>query len=984
MNPLRSLFFLILLLTLSLSVSAQQSLSPADFVDPFIGTGGHGHTFPGATAPFGMVQLSPDTRLEGWDGCGGYHYSDEYIYGFSHTHLSGTGVPDYCDILFMPFTDEVIWNSGSDGKKGYRSHFGHGRESANPGYYSVFLEDYGIEAELTATTRTGIHRYTFPVGQKQSVMVDLAHRDKVTGSWIRVVSPYEIEGYRGSTGWARDQRVYFAAKFSKPFKASGFALNDSVVNANGFLEGVNLKSWFGFNENEGQSVTISVAISAVSAENARMNLESETAGLDFNQIRQATAASWNRELGKIEVKGGTKEQKTVFYTALYHTMVSPNTYSDVDGSYLGRDFKVHNAGKSGYYTVFSLWDTYRALHPLMTIIDRRRTNDFINTFLRQYQEGGMLPVWELSANETWCMIGYHAVPVIADAWIKGIRDYDGELALKAMINSASKDIFGLDHYKKYGFIPAGLESESVSKTLEYAYDDWCIARLAESLGKDSVSASFYQRAQSYKHLFDPVSGHMRARFNGGWFNPFDPSEVNFNYTEANSWQYSFSVPQDIDGFIQMHGGKEKSSEFLDRLFSVSSMTTGREQSDITGLIGQYAHGNEPSHHIAYLYNYFGKPWKTQEKISRILKEFYTAKPDGLIGNEDCGQMSAWAVLSSIGFYQVCPGNEEYAIGSPAFEESAINLENGNTFRVKAVNLSDKNIYIRQASLNNSIINRSYLTHTEIMNGGELVLTMGPDPEKSFGTGPGNEPSTRIEGKSVLAAPWANPSDRIFRGEMTLNLSAEPGSIITYTTDGTDPGPESEVYLQPIRISKTTILKFTAAKPGFISPSPQLSILTKMPEAIEMVSLTEFASQYSGSGLNNLIDGLKGSSDFRLGGWQGFEGKDIEAVIRLTDNRTIRSISLGCFQDINSWIFFPSSVELWTSADGLTYSKAGELLNDFPAEKWGSFSKEFTFSNLNIKDRLIKLRVNNAGTCPSWHPGKGNPTWIFADEISFGF
>jgi len=984
MNLYRSLVSSILLLTLSLSVSAQQSTNPADFVDPFIGTGGHGHTFPGATVPFGMVQLSPDTRLEGWDGCGGYHYSDEYVYGFSHTHLSGTGVPDYCDVLFMPFTGAVRWNNGSDGSKGYRSHFSHGRESAHPGFYSVFLEDYGIEAELTSAIRTGIHRYTYPVGKNQSVLVDLAHRDKVTGSWIRVVSPYEIEGYRGSNGWARDQKVYFAAKFSKPIKASGFALNDSVINTNGFIEGVNVKAWFGFDEKAGQSLTISVALSAASAENARLNLESETSGLDFDQIRQAAAASWNRELGKIDVKGGTKDQKIVFYTALYHTMISPNTYSDVDGSYLGRDFKVHNAGKSGYYTVFSLWDTYRALHPLMTIIDRKRTGDFINTFIHQYQQGGMLPVWELSANETWCMIGYHAIPVIADAWLKGIREFDGNTALAAMVNSASKDIFGLEHYKKYGFIPAGLESESVSKTLEYAYDDWCIAMMAASLGQDSLSKVFNRRAQSYKHLFDPSTGFMRARFNGGWFKPFDPAEVNFNYTEANSWQYSFSVPHDMDNFIMMHGGKEKSAEFLDRLFSVSSETTGREQSDITGLIGQYAHGNEPSHHIAYLYNYFGKAWKTQEKVSNIMKEFYTTRPDGLIGNEDCGQMSAWAVFSSMGFYPVCPGSEEYAIGSPVFEETVIHLENGKRFSIKAQNISSNNIYIRQAILNNKKVNRSYLTHSEIMSGGVLELVMGPDPEKSFGTGAGNEPSTGIDGEVVLAAPVAEPSDRIFRKEVMVSLTAEQGSVITYTTDGSNPGQESEVYHQPIRITETTSLKFTAVKPGHISPSTQVSIFTKMPEGIEMVSVSEFASQYSGSGRNNMIDGLKGSTDFRLGGWQGFEGKDAEVVVRITDDRTIRSISLGCFQDINSWIFFPASVELWTSADGLTYTKAGELLNDFPADKWGSYMKEFTFGNLSMKDRYIKLKAVNAGVCPAWHPGNGNPTWIFTDEISVGF
>ncbi|MFH1119191.1 MAG: GH92 family glycosyl hydrolase [Bacteroidota bacterium] len=984
MNTFRFMITTFLPLFLSLSVFAQQSGLPADFVDPFIGTGGHGHTFPGATVPFGMVQLSPDTRLDGWDGCSGYHHSDEYIYGFSHTHLSGTGVPDYCDILFMPFTGEVRINNGSDGEPGYRSHFSHSRESAEPGYYRVFLEEYGIEAELTTTTRAGFHRYLFPEGNQPSVLIDLKHRDQVTDSWIRLTGESEVEGFRGSTGWARDQRVYFVARFSKPIQSSGMAINDSLVKQSNHASGKNLKAWFKFDKTGNNQLLVKVGISAISAENARMNLEKEIPDWDFDQVKKSSEMSWNHELGKIEVKGDKDDMKTIFYTALYHSMISPNTYNDADGTYLGRDFKVHNSGNDANYTVFSLWDTYRALHPLLTIIDQKRTNGFIKTFINQYQQGGMLPVWELSANETWCMIGYHSVPVIADAWMKGIRDYDGELALEAMVNSASRDIFGLEYYKKFGFIPAELESESVSKTLEYAYDDWCIARMAESLGHDSLSKAFFRRAQSYRHLFDPVTGYMRARFNGGWFNPFDPAEVNFNYTEANSWQYSFGVPHDLDGFIKMHGGKEKAALFLDNLFSVSSVTTGREQSDITGLIGQYAHGNEPSHHIAYLYNYAGKPWKTQEKVSRIMKEFYTAFPDGLIGNEDCGQMSAWAVFSAMGFYPVCPGSEEYALGSPAFKETVIYLENGKLFRIKALNLSDTNIYIKQASLNHNRVNRSFLTHSEIMNGGELVLTMGPDPEKSFGTGPGNEPSTRIDGDVVLAAPVASPSGRIFRKELEVTLSSENGSTILYSIDGSEPGPESKKYHSPVRITETTTLKFKATKPGFITTGFQESTFTRMPEGLEMISLSEFASQYSGSGLNNMIDGLKGSSDFRLGGWQGFQGRDMEAVIHILDKRTVKSITIGCFQDVNSWIFMPSVVELWTSADGTVFKKAGEIPNDFPSDKWGAFINDYAFKNLNIEERYIKLKLINSGVCPPWHPGQGNPTWIFADEISFGF
>ena len=984
MHLLRLFIVALIPTVFSISSVSSQTKEPVDFVNLFIGTGGHGHTFPGATAPFGMVQLSPDTRLEGWDGCSGYHFSDEYIYGFSHTHLSGTGVPDYCDVLLMPFTGEVRLNNGADGKPGYRSRFSHEKESANPGYYNVYLEDYNINAELTATTRVGMHKYSFPEGTEQSVLIDLKHRDQVTGSWIRIIGNNEIEGFRGSTGWARDQRVYFVAKFSKPFRKSGIALNDSILSQALFSEGKNIKAWFGFDENDAEPLMVKVGISAVSAENARMNLEKEIPDWDFEKVKRQTSELWNKELSKIKVSGGSDDRKTVFYTALYHTMVSPNTYNDVDGSYLGRDFKVHTSETGNYYTVFSLWDTYRALHPLLTIIDQKRTNEFINTFIRQYQQGGMLPVWELSANETWCMIGYHAVPVIADAWIKGIRGFDGKEALNAMVNSASKDIFGLGFYKKYGFIPAGLEHESVSKTLEYAYDDWCIAEMAERLGKDSISLEYNIRAQSYKHLFDPSSGFMRARFNGGWFNPFDPSEVNFNYTEANAWQYSFSAPHDMDGFIKMHGGKEKAAGFLDKLFSASSQTTGRDQSDITGLIGQYAHGNEPSHHIAYLYNYCGQPWKTQEKVSRILKEFYTSKPDGLIGNEDCGQMSAWAVFSAMGFYPVCPGSEQYAIGSPMFGESVIYLENGRKFVVKANNLSEKNIYIQQATLNGESFERGFLNHQEIMSGGELVFEMGASPAESFGTGPGNEPSSRINGDMILPAPIAFPSDRIFKNEMNIGLSSEPGAVIYFTTDNSEPGPGSESYMNPIRITKTTTLKFNAFKPGYTSACAQESKFIRMPEGLEMIAVSEFASQYSGSGNDNLIDGLKGSDDFRLGGWQGFEGRNVEAVIKITHNKPVREITMGCFQDINSWIFMPERIELWTSGDGKKFNKTEVILNDFPADKWGAFTKDYSFKNLNINDRYIKIIAINRGPCPAWHPGNGSPTWIFADEISLDF
>jgi predicted alpha-1,2-mannosidase len=581
----------------SLSAYTQLPLFPVSDVNPFIGTDGHGHTYPGSSMPFGMVQLSPDTRLDGWDGCSAFHDSDTIIYGFSHTHLSGTGCSDYGDILVMPFTGNISLKD-----YGFASSFSRTSETATPGYYSVFLEKYHVKAELTSTNRVGFHRYTFPADGKAGIVVDLKHRDKVLKSGITLVTNDEIEGYRISQAWAAKQMIYFVAKFSRPF-------NEVNIDS--------LQAFLTFSDNKNEPVLVKLGISGVSIEGARKNLEAEIPEWDFDSIRLQAQVTWNAELGKIRLEGATDEKQVVFYTAMYHTMLQPNIFNDVDGQYRGRDFEVHKTQGFSYYTVFSLWDTYRAAHPLYTILETNRTNDFIKTFLRQYKEGGMLPVWELSSNETGCMIGYHAIPVIADAYLKGIHDYSASDALEAMKHSAMQDHLGLKYFKIKGYIPADKEGESVSKTLEYAYDDWCIAMMAKKMGKEDDYRTFIARAQYYKNIFDPSTGFFRAKANETWFSPFEPAEVNFNYTEANAWQYAFYVPQDIEGLMELMGGREKFATKLDELFSTDSRTTGREQADISGLIGQYAHGNEPSHHMAYLYNFVLQPWKTQEIVHRI-------------------------------------------------------------------------------------------------------------------------------------------------------------------------------------------------------------------------------------------------------------------------------------------------------------------------------------------------------------------------------
>ena len=972
---------LLLLASAAFSFMLTAQKTPADFVNPFIGTGGHGHTYPGATMPFGMVQLSPDTRLEGWDGCGGYHYDDSYIYGFSHTHLNGTGVPDLCDILFAPTTGETRWNNGSDGKPGYGSKFKHSSESAGPGYYKVVLDDYAITAELTATTRVGMHSYTFPAAKQSNILVDLFHRDEVLESSIKVISNTQIEGLRRSGSWAENQYVYFVAEFSKPFTTYDIAVdNKSMPGTKSVEDKKNIKAIFHFNTTDGEKILVKVGISAVSTDGAKLNLNNEIPGWDFESVRINAKSTWNKELSKIEVEGGTDSQKTIFYTALYHTMVNPNTYMDVDGSYRGRDLKVHKDASFINYTVFSLWDTYRACHPLMTIIDHKRTLDYIKTFLVQYEQGGLLPVWELAANETFCMIGYHSVPVIVDAYMKGITGFDTGKALQAMRKSATREgNEGLTALAKNGFIATEDESESVSKTLEYAYDDWCIAQFAKSIGNNDEYVYFNKRGQNYKNIFDASTGFMRARSNGGWFNPFDPFEVNFNYTEANSWQYSFSAVQDMNGLIQLHGGKANLAKKLDQLFSVSSKTSGRDQSDITGLIGQYAHGNEPSHHMAYLYPFVDQPWKTQQKVHQILNTLYHNNPDGLSGNEDCGQMSAWAVLSAMGFYPVTPGTDHYVTGTPWFNKVTINLENGKKFVIKANGISANNYYIKSASLNGKNYESSTLNHADIMKGGELTFVMSNQPNKKWGTGSKNEPVTAITDNLIIPAPAIVDATKSFKDKKVISITGPAGAALFYSIAGVNGNTTTQSYTVPFAIDQTSVIRCYAQLNGSVS-SVVTSEFVKMTDDRDIKLSYAPANQYSSGGTNNLIDGIRCSPDFRIGGWLGFEKVNLEAIIDLRQVRNITTFGAGFFQDINAWIFFPSQIEFFVSDNGTDYRSACIIKIDVPLEKEGGIVKTFETQVKPVNARFVKMVATNIGNCPPGHKGMGGPAWMFSDEI----
>ncbi|MEL7586407.1 MAG: GH92 family glycosyl hydrolase [Prolixibacteraceae bacterium] len=700
------------------------------FVDPFIGTAYHGHTFPGAAFPFGQIQLSPDNGTQGWDWCSGYHYSDSTIAGFSHLHLSGTGIGDLADISFLPVATDVTFKDGEqnmDFVYRYAGKYTHDQEEASPGYYAVTMKNNGIKAELTVAERAGLHRYTFPESGKNNLIINLGFAinwDKPYETILQLADSVTVTGKRLSHGWAADQHVYFAVAFSSPVISSEV----KSVGGDGRTVGV-----FGFSDKQ---VLAKVGISSVSEENAMVNLKASLSGWDFEATRQAASDAWEKELSKIKITSNDPVQKKIFYTSLYHTMIAPSLFSDLNGEFKGVKGDVQKADGYNQYTVFSLWDTYRALHPLFTLNQQDRVNDMVKSMLNHYQQTGILPVWELEGNETFCMVGNHSITVIAEAILKNIGDFDRELAFEAMKVTSMNDRDGIGLYDKLGYMPADEIQQSVAKSEEVAIDDWSVAQVAEKLGKTEEAAYFRKRSKNYRNYFDPETGFMRGKLrNGKWTTPFDPAfskHEGSDYTEGNAWQYLWLVPQDVNGLIELLGGKEPFADKLDQLFKVEEGVKGEEaSSDISGLIGAYAHGNEPGHHTTFLFNYAGRPWRTQELNRQIQTTMYTDKPDGLSGNEDCGQMSAWYVLSAMGFYPVHPADLQYQFGSPIVQEAQMEVAPGKTFTVKAPQASNENKYIQEVKLNGEVLNRSYITHQEIMDGGMLEFTMGSEPNKEL-------------------------------------------------------------------------------------------------------------------------------------------------------------------------------------------------------------------------------------------------------------
>ncbi|WP_405604051.1 GH92 family glycosyl hydrolase [Polaribacter sp. Asnod1-A03] len=715
-------------------------------VDTFIGTGGHGHTYPGATVPFGMLQVSPVNGISSWDWCSGYHYSDSIAVGFSHLSLSGTGIGDLADLLFMPINKEVDLSvmPKSRDSLNYKSSYSHKNEKSTPGYYQVFLEDHDINVELTTGLRTAYHKYTFKEDDTQSVVVDLGfgiNWDKATESSISVEDNYTISGYRYSTGWAKNQKVFFVAKFSKPISKYSLVSDNTVVK-NNTIKGEQTATQLFFEANKNNELLVKVALSSVNVANAKDNLEPD--GFKFEEVRAKANTTWNESLSKIKVETPIDSLKTIFYTAMYHSQLAPVTFSDKNGQFRKENDSIKIAKGYTAYSTLSLWDTFRAEQPLLTLLAPEKVSDIINTMLAYYETNKILPVWTLYGNETNTMTGYHSIPVIVEAYLKGITGFDVEKLYEAMKTTMMQNERGLDHYKKYGYIPYNLLDESVTITLEYAYDDWCIAQMAKALGKNKDYSYFLNRSKAYQHLFDAETGFMRGKSDDGksWNEPFDPKYSNHrehtDYTEGNAWQHSWFVPHDVKSFIGLHGSDEVFTERLEQLFTESSEITGANTSaDISGLIGQYAHGNEPSHHIAYMFNTANKPWRTQYWVRHILDTQYNTTPNGLSGNEDCGQMSAWYVLSSIGLYPMNPASTEYEIGSPIFEKSIISVSENKTFVIEAENVSSKNIYIQSATLNGELFNQSSISHKTIWEGGTLHFVMGDTPNKSWGLNKNN-------------------------------------------------------------------------------------------------------------------------------------------------------------------------------------------------------------------------------------------------------
>jgi len=926
----------------------QNLFSQAEYVDPFIGTGGHGHTHPSATVPFGFVQLGPDTRKTGWDGCSGYHFTDSLLHGFSHTHLSGTGVSDYSDILFKPITD--YQKAHPDSLLAFKK----SNETAEAGYYSVFL-DNGIRCEFTSSKRVGAHRYTFPEGERAMIFIDLNYRDQTLSAELNTDGPIMINGHRYSRSWAKNQKLYYSALFSAPFK---------------LVKTEHPHAWLLDFGTELESLEVYVGLSSTGVDGAAKNLKAEME--PFQELRQSSLDSWKLELNKIKVEGEESDLRA-FYTAMYHAFSVPNIWSDADGMYRGMDDEIYQDTEHDHYTVFSLWDTYRTAHPLYTLVQPERTEDFIQTMLDQFDQSGRLPVWELAANETNCMIGYHSVSVLADAILKGYSA-DKAAVLRALDATATTPVFGLEAYEKYGYLSIQDESESVSKTLEYAYDDGCIAELAKYYGDTLLYNKYKYRASAYKSVINPATGLAHPRDNGQFLKNTNPREVNSHFTEANAWQYSFAPVHDLKGWLEFLGngdkeaGRKRLRQNLDALFSELSETTGRDQADITGLIGQYAHGNEPSHHIAYLYNITETPWKTQEIVNTVLNDFYTDQPDGYIGNEDCGQMSAWYIMSSLGFYPLSPGWPSYMLTLPKWPSAEIHLPNGNKLIIRK---EGTGAYVNSFTVNGKSYEKNWISHEQVLKGGEWVFEAASEPSE-WGHAEFFETSTGVD---IAPAPVIEVPRR-FEKKAKVNVEFPEGTPVAWKS-GQDTLREPA---NKLTLFESGNLYARADRPTGKGHISKASFTKKPTKWTAKITEGTPNSQYRAGGASALVDGIYGDLDWRKGEWIGIEGQDVEIELSNKKGGLVQGLRINLLKDIRSWIALPDTVELYKKSGSEYVLLEKRVLSELPLleDESALYSVDFQIEPTELS--RIRVKLSNPGTLPEWHPGKGGETFIFLDEI----
>ncbi len=1003
-NRIAALLICSVVLLQSCNLQPKEAL---DYVNPLIGTDGIGHTFPGATTPFGMVQLSPSDDTEGWNWCSGYHYSDKTLKGFAHNHFSGTGLAGMGDILLMPVVGEVNTKPGTkeDPASGYRSKFSHENETASPGYYSVVLDDNHVEVELTASPRVGFHRYTFSKAGKQNVIIDATHgvRQQVLNASVEIVSDTEVKGHK----YCHDQscgkrKVFFYAKFSKPFKTSGVTVEDEIVSDANMAEDKTAKAFVQFDGDDGDVVEVAVAISYVDHEGAKANYVAEGKGKSFDEVHTAAREMWKEKVTKIEIEG-TDEQKTVFYTGMYHNFIAPNIISDVNGNYVVEGKKYNSKGRV-QYSNFSTWDTYRATHPLWSIIDQKTNKEMVNVLVSRFTDTKTgLALWEALGFDNYCMPGYPGIAAMAEAALKHPEGLDKELIYKCIRETAFRDggcsvNYGSDngvrYYVNYSFIPAEVGC-GISKTTENNYYDFAIAQLAKNLGKKEDEELFKKRSLGYRNLFNPEVNYLWPRLSSGNWIEMDTTgwdELVHHYVSGNIWAYSAYTPHDMLGAVDLFGGKEKYSDWLDNMIGTPLNMKGEQHVDIAGFIGKYSHGDEPGHQIPYLYNFAGKPWKTQELARRVMTEMYSHKLDGMVNNEDCGQMSAWYIFSAMGFYPVAPADLNYYFGSPLLPKAVINLEDGKKFTVIAKGTSAENKYIQSVSLNGEKVDKLYITHNDIMQGGELVFEMGSTPNKDWGVGENALPQYQKDLAKYKAVPQAcftpyitDPKLR-FSDKRTIKLVTKTeGAKVYYTLDGSTPTEKSKEYTKPFEVKKMVELKAIAYKDG-LKPSQvytqklQKSVFVVLDEGYPKITFENVPQKYGAKDGSQLVDMIYGSETFSDRKWTGVNRKNLVIEFDLGKPMNISSVELNTLTSTLKWRFPPKSITILAkNAKGkynLVTRKSFDKINGH-AKKINHHMMKFS----TRKTQYVKVIVENYGALPKWHRGAGKLPWIFVDEVN---